>query len=136
VGLETEGFQITLFYRLHTLLGPRWLRMSGLTLQGGLLLVAALVTATPAMAWKHRAIGLAAVVTGFFLLHVVTMAFLAWALEWSVTGRAVNVYSVGPVVPTVYVALPALVGGAWCWRYWLPAFSSPGGLGEAFGRLR
>ena len=52
VSIQAEGMELALRYRGQEESGPRWMRIQGLTLQYGALLVTSLILATPACAWS------------------------------------------------------------------------------------
>ena len=122
VALEATGaHEITIRYTQPTLLGDPWVSISTLILQGGPLLLAAIVLLTPRLALAWRGVGLAAIASTFLALHLLVVGFEAWTLKWSVDGRAVNLDTTVAVEPLFYFVLPALAAGAWCLRFWLPA---------------
>ena len=121
VALEVTGaHEITIRYTEPTLLGDPWVSISTLILQGGPLLLAAIVLVTPRLALARRGVGLAGIAIAFLGLHLLVVGFEAWTLKWSVDGRAVNLDTTVAVEPLFYFVLPALAAGVWCLRFWLP----------------
>ncbi|MDP3065032.1 MAG: hypothetical protein Q8O40_17785 [Chloroflexota bacterium] len=97
--------------------------LRGTPLQAGLLVMLALVLATPGMPFWTR-VGWATGVTVFFLLlNMGTVALSAWALLWTVHGGVVTVDRVEQLVAGVYLAVPFALAAVWCWRLWLPGLA-------------
>jgi hypothetical protein len=117
----TADHEITIRYTPPTLLGDPWISISTLILQGGPLLLSAMVLVTPRLALARRGLGLAAMGSAFLCLHILVVSFQAWTLRWSVDGRAVNLDTTLALEPLFYFVVPALVAGAWCLRFWLSA---------------
>lgn len=121
VALQREGLDIVFRYEEHSLMAtPCEGGLNGLALQGGLLLVLALVAATPGMRKEWRGLGMLAAGGLFLLAHVLVVSGFSWGLLRCVQERSLDIYSLSPALPFAYVVLPALAGGVWCLRYWLP----------------
>ena len=121
VALEPEGTEIVVRYTAPTVFPRSWTALNALTLQGGVVLLAALVAATPRVTLARRGVGVLGVTAVLFVAHVVMVSLYGWAFFWTVTGAgSFTVRSMAAVEPLTYVALPGLLGGAWCWRFWLP----------------
>ena len=94
---------------------------STVTLHSGLLVVLSLVLATPmrSVSWRVRMAAMA--LGGVFLVHALAVGLLAWALLRSAEGA----WLLGDVLigfAIFWGVAPALLGGFWVYRYWLPAF--------------
>lgn len=123
VRVSSDSNQIVIVYQ-----GPRdppylMTIVRGLTLSFGPLLLTALILATLSCSWRRRAMTVAVSWSGFFLVHVLMVTLLGWGLQWTVEGGPVTLVRLRPVIPLAYMALPAVVGAAWCLRYWLPVLS-------------
>jgi hypothetical protein len=82
----------------------------------GMLLVIALIAATPALGWRRRLTFIPIAILIMFLLHVSTILIIA-----KVSLSGVNPLPVITVFITVGAALfPALVWGVLCYKYWWP----------------
>ena len=96
--------------------------IDGLTLHFGLVLVSVIVLAAVGIGVLPRLAWLAAMVVGSFLVHVAGVALLGRGLIWaagsdSPDGPARLVLSLFAVY---WGLLPPVVGGLWCFAYWLP----------------
>ena len=105
--------------------GARPVSIDGLTLHYGLVLMAVLVLAAVGIGLVPRIGWLVAMCAGAFLMHVVGVALLARGVAWA-SGPASPEDS-GRLVFSLFAAfwglLPALIGGAWCYLYWIPRVS-------------
>ena len=105
--------------------GKGWLTVGlrGNSLQAGLLVMLALVLATPGMPFWTR-VGWATGVTALFLLlNIGTVSLSAWALVWTVRGGVVTIDRVEQLVAGVYLAVPFALAAVWCWHFWLPGLT-------------
>jgi len=131
VTAEADGMEVVLRYVGPVEEGPRRMGVRGLELQYGMLLVSALIIASPTGAWHQRAIGVVLTVVCFTIVAVLTVALLGWGLVFAVEGGPFTPTGLRDVLPVVYIGLPAVAGGAWCVRYWWPAI---GGSSRAAAR--
>ncbi len=74
----------------------------------------------------------------FLLARMVVLSLLVWGLRaaFQVEEGVVTVGQTMTAFAIFWALLPAVVGGAWCYRYWLPALrrsagKSPNSLREA-----
>lgn len=118
--VQARGNELVLVYDHPTLSRPASARVNGLTLHGGLLLMLAIVLGTPHMPVIRRVLWSSAFITLFLAFHALTLIFLTWALKWGAEGSRLNLTSITPFIPLVYVVVPAMAAGVWCLRYWLP----------------
>ncbi len=126
VALDASETVIAVRYTTHTLFGASWTEVNTLTLQAGFVLLAPVVVLTPGMPVMRRALGLLGVWALLLGVHVGVIGLFAWSFLWSVTGTGVlTLDNLAAIEPLAYIAVPAVVGGAWAWRFWLP------GLGDA-----
>jgi len=98
-------------------------RADGMMLQAGLLVVMALVLATPGMPFWTRIGWVTGVTVLFLLLNMGTVALVAWALEWGRQGSVVTAGRAQQLVTGVYLAVPFALAAVWCWRFWLPGLA-------------
>ena len=116
---------------------------TGLSIHGfvshfGLILVMALVATTPRLAFVKAMAWLVAVAALFSVMHIVGLSLFVLGLRSPLQGEE-QVVTVGGTMAAFaifWALLPAAVGGAWCYRYWLPALQtptrkSPDSLGQA-----
>ena len=99
------------------------LNLHGFMLHFGLILVIALMAATPRMPLLGLAAWLVGVTGLFLVIHIAGLSLLAWALWWAFQ-ESTSIMDTGQVFATfaIFWALaPAIIGGAWCYRNWLPA---------------
>ena len=91
-----------------------------LVLHSGLVIVLALVAATPGRSWPWRTVAGGSVIGGFFALQAAAMVAVAQALKSSVSGglQAGDVW-VGFAI--FWALTPLAIGGAWVYRFWMPA---------------
>ena len=98
------------------------LSIDGLTLHFGLVLMAVLVLAAVGVSAASRIRWLALMVAGSFLLHVVGVVLLARGVAWSLGTESPD--ESGRLVFSLFAVfwglLPAVLGGLWCVKYWLP----------------
>ena len=104
------------------------LSIDGLTLHFGLVLMAVLVMAAVGVSAASRIRWLALMVAGSFLLHVVGVVLLARGVAWSLGTESPDesrrlVFSLFAVF---WGLLPAVLGGLWCVKYWLPKLADGG----------
>ena len=126
VALDASGTVIAVRYTSHTLFGASWTEVNTLTLQGGFVLLAPVVALTPGMPVARRALGLLGVWALLLGVRVGILGLVAWSFLWSVTGTwSLTLDTLAAIEPLAYIAVPAVVGGAWAWRFWMP------GLGDA-----
>ena len=92
-----------------------------LVLHSGMVIVLALVAATPGRSIRWRAQAAVAVAGGLFALQVAALAVFAFALRSSVSGGLLA----GDALigfAMFWASTPLVIGGAWAYRFWLPAF--------------
>jgi len=96
--------------------------IEGYTLHYGLILLAVLVLAAVGIGVVPRIVWLLGLAAGAFLTHVIGLVLLAQGVVWA-SGSA-SVESSGTMVFSLFAVfwglLPPVVGGAWCFMYWLP----------------
>jgi len=103
--------------------GGTGLSIHGFVLHFGLILVLALVASTPGLGLARTAAWLAGVAGLVFATHIAGLALLIRGLEAAFQEEESEA-AVGRIMTTFaifWALLPAVVGGAWCYRYWLPA---------------
>lgn len=123
VSVSSDGNQIVILYQGPSESLHRLTIVRGLTLSFGPLLLTALILATLSCPWRRRAATVTVSWAGFFLVHVLTVTLLGWGVLWTEEGGPVTHVWLRPVIPLAYMALPAVVGAAWCLRYWFPVLS-------------
>ena len=106
--------------------------IQGFTLHYGLILLAVLVLAAVGIGAAARIGWLLGMGAGAFLLHVVGVALLARGVAWA----AADAPSGGTLVFSLFAVfwglLPAVIGGAWSFMYWLPrVWAQPSGPTQA-----
>ncbi len=117
-----DDTHFVLEYDQGTAAKPFRARLNALAFDGGLLLVLAIVCATPGMSWRRRAAWAGGAVGVFALAHAVTLLLFALLYKGEVESGQLLLESMLPMVPLLYVALPALLLLAWFWRRWTPLF--------------
>ena len=94
--------------------------IEGFTLHYGLVLAAVGVSPKARVGWL---VGMGA---GVFVLHIVGVALLARGVAWASVSDSAE--SSGDLVFSLFAIfwglLPALIGGAWAFLYWLPRASA------------
>ena len=99
--------------------------IEGLTLHYGLVLLAVLVLAAVGIRLVARVGWLLGMGVGVFLLHVIGLMLLARGVAWAADSSSAD--SSGTMVYSLFAIfwglLPAIIGGAWCFMYWLPRVS-------------
>ena len=98
------------------------LNLHGFMLHFGLILVLALMVATPGMSLIKLAAWLMATSGLFLVIHIAGLSLLVWALRWAFQDNA-PIMDTGQVFASFaifWALVPAIIGGAWCYRYWLP----------------
>ena len=105
----------------HPLITPL-VSVDALTLHFGLILLWVLVLAAVGLGVVERAGWLIAMGAGLFALHVLALALLSHGLLWAYGQSAPEsgdtlVFSLFAVF---WGLLPPVIGGAWCFLYWLP----------------
>jgi hypothetical protein len=105
--------------------GPRLaspVSVDGLTLHFGLILLAVLVLAAVGISAVARIGWLLGMGAGVFALHVVGVALLARGVAWASAAPASE--GPGTLVFSLFAVfwglVPAAIGAAWCFMYWLP----------------
>lgn len=100
--------------------------IEGFTLHYGLVLLAVLVLAAVGVSPKARVGWLVGMGAGVFVLHIVGVALLARGVAWASVSDSAE--SSGDLVFSLFAIfwglLPALIGGAWAFLYWLPRASA------------
>lgn len=124
VALQAEGLEITLRYLPLEVRNSPSIWVHGMIFHAGLLLMTALILATPACSWRRRGVGLAAVWPGLLAVHVGSVALLGWGLAWSEGNGPLALARLAPIMPLAYLGLPALAGAAWCLKFWFPVLIS------------
>jgi hypothetical protein len=95
--------------------------ITSLTLQSGLLIVLALVMGTPWRSLLWRAVAAGYVAACFFLIQIIGMSVFALMLRRAFHGEAgYNDVQIGFAI--FWALTPMAIGGAWAYRFWLPAF--------------
>ncbi len=104
------------------------LNVHGFVLHFGLILALALVAATPSFNLAKLTLGLVGTAGLFLALHVVGLLLFVWGIWWAIQGEGLGVTTGGIMAAFAifWALLPAVIGGAWCYQYWLPALKSPG----------
>lgn len=101
--------------------------LDSLTLHSGLVLLSVLVLASAGVEILPRISWLIAFIIGAYILHVAGLALLTRGIVWSSGG--INVEESTRLVLKLFAIfwglIPALVGGAWAFGYWLPRMSAP-----------
>ena len=99
--------------------------IEGLTLHYGLVLLAVLILAAVGIGASARVGWLLGMGAGVFLLHIIGVALLARGVAWASVSSSAE--SSGTLVFSLFAIfwglLPAIIGGAWCFLYWLPRAS-------------
>lgn len=104
-------------------LTTRYLKIQGFTFQAGMVLVLALVLATPGMALRRRLAWAAATLPFFLVLHTGLLALVGWSFLWSVQNPRLGLKDFEPAFAGLNLLVPAVVGAIWCWVRWLPALA-------------
>lgn len=99
--------------------------VNGFTLHFGLILMAALVLAAVGIGVLPRLGWLLVLGAGTFPIHVVGVALLAHGVVWASGASSPDeserlVFSMFAVF---WGLIPAVIGGVWCLKYWLPRAS-------------
>lgn len=96
--------------------------VDGLTLHYGLILLVVLVLAAVGISARARIGWLLGMGAGAFVLHVVGVALLARGVAWASAAPASDSPStlVFSLFAVFWGLVPAAVGAAWCFIYWLP----------------
>lgn len=95
--------------------------ITSLTLHSGLLIVLALVLGTPWRSLLWRALAATYVAACFFLIQVVGMVVYALMIRRFFSGEtSYNDVQIGFAI--FWALTPMAIGGAWAYRFWLPAF--------------
>lgn len=100
--------------------------LTGSIFQAGLLVVLALVLATPSMEFWTRIGWATGVVVLFVLLNMGTLAFGAWTLTWASDGGFLTAGRIQQLLAVIYLAVPFVLAAAWCWHFWLPGLAGGG----------
>lgn len=107
-----------------------WIRpvtVDAFTLHYGMILLTVLVLAAVGIDTMARIGWLVGFIAGVFLLHVVGVAILARGIVWTTTST--DPEASGETVFSLFAIfwglLPALIGGAWAFMYWIPRASQP-----------
>jgi hypothetical protein len=107
--------------------------IDGLTLHYGLVLVLVVVLAAVDLKLGKRLAWLVALVALSFVLHIIGVALLARGVGWSVGSESPE--DSGRLVFSLFAVfwglLPALIGGVWCFAYWLPGVTSTSSVAHA-----
>ena len=108
------------------------LSIDGLTLHFGLIFMAALVLAAVGIGVAPRLGWLAAMGAGAFLLHVIGVALIARGVTWASAADSPDESRrlVLSAFAVFWGLIPALIGGLWCFVYWMPRVSSASQKGQ------
>jgi hypothetical protein len=100
--------------------------LDSLTLHSGLVLLSVLVLASVGVDILPRIGWLIAFIIGAYTLHVVGLALLTRGIVWSSGGADVEESTrlVLKLFAIFWGLIPALVGGAWAFGYWLPRMNA------------
>ena len=105
------------------------LSIDGLTLHYGLVLMTVLVLAAVGIGAAARIKWLALLGAGSFTLHVVGVVLLARGVAWSLGTESSD--ESGRLVFSLFAVfwglLPAVLGGLWCVKVWLPSLADRSG---------
>ena len=122
VSLRVIGSHILIEH--HGLASP--VSIEGFTLHHGLVLLVVLVLAAVGIGLAVRIGWLLAMGVGAFLLHAMGVALLAQGVAWASSNAWGE--SSGTLVFSLFAVfwglLPAVLGLAWCFLYWLPHASA------------
>lgn len=101
--------------------------LDSLTFHSGLVLLSVLVLASVGVEILARIGWLIAFIFGSYILHVVGLALLTRGIVWSSGGSDVEESTrlVLKLFAIFWGLIPALVGGAWAFGYWLPRMNAP-----------
>jgi len=106
----------------------RWVRpvsIDAFTLHYGMILLTVLVLGSVGISTVARIGWLAGFAGGVFVLHVIGVALLARGIVWTTTST--DPEASGETVFSLFAIfwglLPALIGGAWAFMYWIPTVS-------------
>ena len=101
---------------------PDTVAIDGLTLHFGLILVSVLVLAAVGIGGTPRLAWLAAMVAGSFVLHVTVVTLLGHGLVWAAGPDSPedSARLVLSLFAVFWGLIPPVVGGLWCFAYWLP----------------
>ena len=109
--------------------------IDGFTLHYGLVLMVVLVLAAVGIGALARVGWLLGMGAGVFALHVVGVGLLARGVAWA--SASASVESSGTLVFSLFAVfwglLPAVIGGAWSFMYWLPRASGRAGSASTSG---
>ena len=140
-GLSLEALGSHILIEAPRLASP--VSVDGLTLHYGLILLMVLVLAAVGISTTARVGWLLGMGAGAFVLHVVGVALLAGGVAWAAAAPASDSPStlVFSLFAVFWGLVPAAVGAAWCFIYWLPrvadqprrAAADPGEPGAACG---
>ena len=121
--LSVLGTQILIEYNIAAL--P--FSLDSLTLHSGLVLLSVLVLASVGVGILPRIGWLIAFAAGAYLLHVAGLALLTRGIVWASSGDDVDESArlVLKLFAIFWGLIPALVGGAWAFGYWLPRMNAP-----------
>lgn len=102
------------------------LNLHGFMLHFGLILVLALMAATPRMSLVRLAAWLVGAAGLFLVIHIAGFSLLVWGLWWAFQDNTfiMDTGQVFAAFAIFWALVPAIIGGAWCYRYWLPALRS------------
>lgn len=106
-------------------LTSRRLKVQGFAFQAGMVLVLAIVLATPGMALGRRLAWALASLPLFLLLHMGLLALIGWSFLWSVQNHRLGLKELEPAFVGLNLLVPAVLGAIWCWVHCLPALARP-----------
>ncbi len=121
VTIQAQGMELALDYVGRQTSEGFGVRIRSLTLQYGALLATSLILVTPACAWRKRLLGVVSAWLIFSAAAAGAAVAMSWGLAGTIEGGPITLDVVGPVMPLVYVGLPAVVGAIWCAKFWLPS---------------
>ena len=82
-----------------------------------------MMASTPRMSLPRLVAWLVAATGLFLVIHIAGFSLLVWALWWALRNNT-SIMDTGQVFAAFaifWALVPAIIGGAWCYRYWLPA---------------
>ncbi len=103
---------------------PDSLSLDGFTLHYGLLLLIVLVLAAVGIGAGARIRWLAGLSASAIVLHVIGLAALTQGIAWTASDGTPGTF-VFRSFAVFWGLVPAAIGGAWCFLYWLPRASQP-----------
>lgn len=112
VELTAKAADIHVEYSGFLVSPPRGMDIHGYMLHWVLLLSVAIFLGAMPMKYLRRLLWLPPVIASVIVLNAFTVAALAWALHWTHRGGPFSIFTIGPWMPLIYTAFPALIAGA------------------------